>query len=140
MERRVFIAVLLSFVVLYTYQTYFAPPPPETPAAGSKPAPAATVTPGAGAAPSAAAAPDTPPAEPAPVSVLGDSQPREITVETATARVVFSNRGARALRWQLKNYRDTAGEPGRFSCPRICPRASRVRSRSSWTMRRKPHA
>jgi len=27
MERRVFIAVLLSFVVLYSYQTYFAPPP-----------------------------------------------------------------------------------------------------------------
>ncbi len=24
-------------------------------------------------------------------------------------RVVFSNRGARAVRWQLKNYRDTGG-------------------------------
>jgi len=34
MERRVFIAVLMSFVVLYTYQTYFAPPPQDKPPAG----------------------------------------------------------------------------------------------------------
>ena len=35
---------------------------------------------------------------------------REITVETATVRVVFSNRGARAVRWQLKHYRDTGDQ------------------------------
>ena len=42
--------------------------------------------------------------------MLGDAEAREITVETSTARVVFSNRGARAVRWQLKNYRETQGE------------------------------
>jgi len=62
------------------------------------------------------------------VSVVGDSQPREVTVETSTARIVFSNRGARVLHWQLKTYLDTvsemvdlvpseipAGEPSPFS-------------------------
>jgi YidC/Oxa1 family membrane protein insertase len=62
------------------------------------------------------------------VSVLGDSEAREVTVETPTVRIVFSNRGARVVHWQLKKYRDTAdamvdlvpselpgGEPSPFS-------------------------
>jgi hypothetical protein len=49
-------------------------------------------------------------AEPEAVALLGDSQPREITVDTPTARIVFSNRGAQVLHWQLKKYRDTASE------------------------------
>src|SRR5688500_18438116 len=113
MERRVFIAVLLSFVVLYSYQTYFAPPPPPpTTTAGKPPAPAATGTPSTGADPAAstaAPAPPAAPAEPEARSLVGEQQPREITVETATSRVVFTNRGGRVVRWQLKNYRDTAG-------------------------------
>ncbi|HEV8396424.1 MAG TPA: membrane protein insertase YidC [Vicinamibacterales bacterium] len=134
MERRVFIAVLLSFVVLYTYQTYFSPPPPPT--AGKAPASSSSASPSpsssAPAAPSTGApaevSPAPAPSEPEAVSVLGDSQPREVTVETPTARIVFSNRGARVLHWQLKDYRDTvsamvdmvpseipAGEPSPFS-------------------------
>jgi YidC/Oxa1 family membrane protein insertase len=108
MERRVFIAVLLSFVVLYTYQTYFAPPPPKSPVAGVKPAAApSAATSTAPAAPASVAGPA--PGEPAPVSLLGETQAREITVDTATVRAVFTNRGARILHWQLKNYRDTQG-------------------------------
>ena len=126
MERRVFIAVLLSFVVLYTYQTYFSPPPPAAPAK----APAASTS-SSSATPPASTTASTPPAavvEPEAVSVVGDSQAREVTVETPTARIVFSNRGARVLHWQLKDYRDTAssivdlvpteipgGEPSPFS-------------------------
>jgi YidC/Oxa1 family membrane protein insertase len=107
MERRVFIAVLLSFVVLYSYQTYFAPPPPAT--TGKPPAASAPVTAAPGATPGtpAPAAPP-PPAAPEVKSLLGESAPREITVETPMARVVFTNRGGRVLHWQLKTYRDTA--------------------------------
>jgi YidC/Oxa1 family membrane protein insertase len=111
MERRVFIAVLLSFAVLYTYQTYFSPPTPDA----SKTPGSSTAAPAAdGAKPAAApasppvAAPE--PGEPVPVSVLGEQQAREVTVETPTARVVFTNRGARVVHWYLKNYRDVNGE------------------------------
>jgi YidC/Oxa1 family membrane protein insertase len=107
MERRVFIAVLLAFVVLYTFQTFFAPSPP--PASTGTP-PASTSTPGAasgGATPAAVApAPAEAPAVPEIKSVVGETEPREITVETQTARIVFSNRGGRVVHWQLKNYRD----------------------------------
>ena len=110
MERRVFIAVLLSFVVLYTYQTYLAPPPPETPAAAAKPAAAAPAPARGATAATPAASPAAEPSEPVPVSVLGETQPREITVETDTLRVVFTNRGARILHWQVKGYLDTEGK------------------------------
>ena len=111
MERRVFIAVLLSFAVLYTYQTYFSPPSPDA----SKAPAAATTSAGAdagkpAASPAAATPSVTEPAEPAPVALLGDQQAREVSVETPTTRVVFTNRGARVLHWYLKNYRDVNGE------------------------------
>jgi YidC/Oxa1 family membrane protein insertase len=106
MERRVFIAVLLSFVVLYSYQTYFAPLPPTTsgkPPASSAPAAAAPgATPGA----SVPADPAQPPA-PEVKALVGESAPREVTVETPTARVVFTNRGGRVVHWHLKTYRDS---------------------------------
>jgi len=131
MERRVFIAVLLSFVVLYTYQTYFSPPPatpdktPPAAAASSSSGSTATASPTGTAATPPPAAPSS---EPEAVAVLGDSEAREVTVETPTVRIVFSNRGARVVHWQLKKYRDTAdamvdlvpselpgGEPSPFS-------------------------
>ena len=110
MERRVFIAVLLSFVVLYTYQTYFSPPPatPGTPPPATTASPASNSTPASSPAEASTTTPSAPaPSEPEAVSVLGDSEAREVTVETPTARIVFSNRGARVVHWQLKRYRDS---------------------------------
>jgi YidC/Oxa1 family membrane protein insertase len=110
MERRVFIAVLLSFVVLYSYQTYFSPPPPPAtakPPAASSSTGAPTSGPKPAASPTASSSPATP-AEPEVKALVGDTQAREITVETNMARVVFTNRGGRVVRWQLKSYRDDA--------------------------------
>ncbi len=117
MERRVFIAIVLSFLVLYMYQAYFAPPPP----APAKPAAstasqtqASTAASGTGASPPtsqapAAAAPQ-PAAAPEPQALVSETSEREITVDTSTVQAVFTNRGGRLLHWRLKSYRDNRGE------------------------------
>lgn len=113
MERRVLIAVVLSFLVLYAYQALLVPPPPpsreQTPQTSALPPAAAppTTTPTA---PAETPAPVAPPS-PAPAAVIGEAAEREIVVETATVTATLSNRGGRILRWQLKEYRDNRGEP-----------------------------
>jgi len=112
MERRVLVAVFLSFLVLYAYQAFFVPasPPTQTQA---QPAPAAPAVEPSGAAqppPAQTAAPTSAPA-PQPAVVLGDAGEREIVVETATVEATLSNRGGRMLHWRLKEYRDSRGEP-----------------------------
>jgi YidC/Oxa1 family membrane protein insertase len=118
MERRVFIAIVLSFLVLYMYQAYFAPPPP----APAKPAAstasqtqASTAASGTDASPAtsqapAAAAPQ-PAAAPEPQALVSEASEREITVDTSTVQAVFTNRGGRLLHWRLKSYRDNRGAP-----------------------------
>src|SRR5258705_13291833 len=117
MERRVFIAIVLSFLVLYFYQTYFAPPPPPSPKpAASSSAPAAPAQAPSNAVPSAppstqqsGAAVSTGTREPQ--AVVSDPAERDITVETAKVTAVFTNRGGRLLHWRLKDYRDNRGDP-----------------------------
>jgi YidC/Oxa1 family membrane protein insertase len=111
MERRVLIAVFLSFLVLYAYQALFVPPAPPQQQAAAAPQPS---TPAA--APAAVAASPSTPAAPAPAvdvpaSVVSEASEREIVVETATVRATLSNRGGRITSWQLKDYRDGSGEP-----------------------------
>jgi YidC/Oxa1 family membrane protein insertase len=111
MERRVLLAVFLSFLVLYAYQALVVPPAPavdrqEPPRAGPGAPVEAPAPP-----PAAAPAPPPAPVEAAPAAVVSDAAEREIVVETATVRATLSNRGARILRWQLKEYRDSSGEP-----------------------------
>src|SRR5687768_13302237 len=113
MERRVFIAILLSMVVFYGYQTMFPPPeapkPPTTAASASSSAAAPTGSP---AAVPEQATPASPPVnEPVPAGVVSESSEREITVESARVHAVFTNRGARLVHWRLKDYRDAGGEP-----------------------------
>jgi YidC/Oxa1 family membrane protein insertase len=113
MERRVLIAVFLSFLVLYGYQALFVPPqpPPETPAPTSQPKPSET-SPDNDA---QAVVPDTvapsAPVAPAYIVTAGDTSEREIVVETATVEAILTNQGARILHWRLKEYRDSQGEP-----------------------------
>lgn len=124
MERRVLVAVFLSFLVLYGYQTLFVPPPspgtgapaPRDPdpnrtiAEGSEIPPAAT-----GAAPPESSPPPVQPTgrstgrvtaieRPTPDPVVGDTQPQDIVVESDAFRAVFSNRGGELVSWQLKDY------------------------------------
>ena len=118
MERRVLVAVFLSFLVLYAYQAFLVPPPPAPPAETPEQAAAPAAGPSSApqSAPAAApagegvAAPVVEPAPP-PVVVVGDASERKIVVETATVEATLSNKGGRILSWRLKNYRDSLGEP-----------------------------
>jgi YidC/Oxa1 family membrane protein insertase len=111
MERRVLLAISLSFLVLFLYQS-LVPPPAESPAGSGAPVANAPTAPGSGAAPSGSSAATAAPATPAPAvpAVLGGDQEREIVVTTADVEAVFTNRGARLRHWRLKHYRNSAGE------------------------------
>ena len=114
MERRVLVAVFLSFLVLYAYQALLIPPPPaphlQSPTDAQEVNPNRQLTPQAddqllpitspALSPGRLAA--IPPADPDPV--VGDTQARDIVVESAAFRAVFSNRGAVLVSWALKDY------------------------------------
>jgi len=111
MERRVLIAIFLSFIVLYVYQALVVKPTPKKPVAAttsSAPAPASGVGLAAGSAPRAAA---SAPAHSVAATVVGDTAEREIRVETRDVIAVFTNRGARLKSWRLKKYLDQQRQP-----------------------------
>ena len=108
MERRVFLAISLSILVLYAYQAFFAPRPTPAPAAGqATPASSSVSVPGTTPAPAVEAAA----AAPEPTAIVSDVSEREIVVHTSRLEVVISNRGARILHWRLKDYHDSGGRP-----------------------------
>ena len=106
MERRVLLAIALSFIVLFAFQALFVPPAP--PPANATPPPVAPSTSLTGPT-TTTAAPILP--APAPPPLVGDTAEREIAVETQKVRAVFTNRGARLRHWILKEYKSDAGEP-----------------------------
>ncbi|MGH8431614.1 MAG: membrane protein insertase YidC, partial [Solimonas sp.] len=110
MEKRVLLAVALSFVVLYGYQVMFPPAPPptfETPPVSASPGDPAATTPAADA--QGKPLPSTPTLE-ASQPTLSSSTEQEIVVEGPLVHAVFSNRGGVIKNWRLKNYRDDKGE------------------------------
>jgi len=113
MERRVLLAIVLSFLVLYTYQVLVVKPAQKSATAVTTP-----VGPPAAAAPAPSPQPGdkaaVPPTEPPASSaspLLGDAQERDIRVETRDVLAVFTNRGARLKSWRLKHYLDASREP-----------------------------
>jgi len=116
MEKRVLLAVVLSFVVLYGYQALFPPPKPAdkpitgTSAPQGSPASAATGTPAAAPPPAnGAAAPAAEQSTSTPT--VADAAERDITFENASVRAVFTTRGGTLKSWRLKKYQDAAHEP-----------------------------
>src|SRR6187402_3062018 len=101
MERRVLIAITLSFLVLFLFQRFVMPPPVETPVSQSvatggnlsAPAPGsmAAIAPSSNQsatapAVTAPATPGAPGAPAAPAVTVGETADREIVVETATVK------------------------------------------------------
>jgi YidC/Oxa1 family membrane protein insertase len=105
MEKRVFLAIVLSFGILAVYQTYVVPPPAPVPVQTST-TPAASpalTTPAPAQAATAAAA--------MPAALVSDPLARDIIVETDAVRAVFSTQGATLKSWRLKGFFDAAREP-----------------------------
>ena len=107
MERRVFLAILLSFAVLYGYQAFLAPPPVEPPAQTATGASQGVAAPQS----SQPAAVSAAPAENAATPLVADAAARDIVVETDTVRAVFNTRGAVLTSWTLKHYKGADGRP-----------------------------
>lgn len=119
MERRVLIAVILSFVVLYAFQALF-PGPPLKPAPKPLPKAAptssshATSTPGTQAASGSGstAVPASPPSAAAPSQTAAPAVPgRTVDIDTPYIHGAFTTRGAVLTSWQLKKFDDVDGRP-----------------------------
>jgi len=119
MERRVLIAITLSFLVLFLFQRFVMPPPAPIPAVEPAPANASPVaaapgtqTPSAPTSGAAAASAGTPAPQASVVAAtVSEPSAREIVLETTKVKAVFSNRGAKIVHWILKEYRDDRGQP-----------------------------
>src|SRR5262245_32733462 len=118
MERRVLLAISLSFLVLFLFQRFVLPQPEPAPAGVTTAAGATSATGGnvAGAPTATAAAAQSAAGTqarqaPAVASTVTESSAREIIVETTKVKAVFSNRGATLQHWILKEYRNDVGQP-----------------------------
>jgi YidC/Oxa1 family membrane protein insertase len=111
MERRVLIAVLLSFLVLYGYQVLFPPPPTpdQKPVQASKGATAPNASAPATANPRTSLDAERVPAAGATSTPAVPS--RDLVVDNADVHAVFTTRGAVLKSWQLKKYHDDRGQP-----------------------------
>ena len=114
MERRVLLAVVLSFVVLFGYQALVVKP-------NSKPPVPAATTSTAACRHAPVEAPSAPPVPtgPMPAVLAGETAERRIVIETSRVKATFSNRGAILESWLLKDYLDSKGRPMDMVAPGV---------------------
>jgi YidC/Oxa1 family membrane protein insertase len=111
MEKRVLLAVALSFIVLYGYQAMFPPPKP-SPAATGQPSSVAQSAPGAPVqAQPLEASPPSVPAVPSAAATIADVAEHDVVVENQSVRAIFTTRGGALKSWRLKKYWDAAHQP-----------------------------
>jgi len=115
MERRLLLAIVLTFVVLTAYQWLVPTVQPVTPgstaATGASPAAKPAATPAPAPAPASAAGAPAPAPAPPVVAVRADTAERTVTVDNGVVRAVFSNRGATLAAWELLRYAGPDGRP-----------------------------
>ena len=130
MERRVLIAVFLSFLVLYAYQALLVPPPPplelaappaEDAALAASPATTPPVTAPTAAPGADASIPSVLVEVAPPVAATVTEAVREIVVDIGVVEAVFSNQGARLTHWRLREHLNDAGEPLDLVPGRVAP-------------------
>ena len=137
MERRVLLAISLSFLVLFLYQWFLPPPARQQTTANQSPAQVLPQTAGLPGSGTLSAEKPVAPMTPA-VAVIGEAEEREITIETARVRAVFTNRGGRIRHWWLKEYKNGAGQmmdlvPANTPTPLPLPFSLRVEDAATTT-------
>jgi YidC/Oxa1 family membrane protein insertase len=112
MERRIFLVICLSILVMYVYQVYLLPPPTQRPVPAASESPAATAAAPGGALEAPPATQSPPPPDDAPLEVVkGASDERAIVISTNTVEVEISNRGGIVRHWRLKDHLGEQGRP-----------------------------
>ena len=134
MEKRVFLAIFLSFAVLAVYQAYFAPAPPKPPQHRA-PATARRERRAPTARPLRSRRHAAGHGDPRRCAARGDAAARDIVVETDTVSRGVQTEGAVLKSWRLKKYLGRRASRSSW-CRRIFPTRFRGRSRSRPTTRR----
>jgi YidC/Oxa1 family membrane protein insertase len=115
MERRVLLAIVLAFLVLYAWQALFVKPVPKPASATASSATAAPAQNASAAPAPAAPTPSAPvpakPAAPSATALVTATSERDVRVETHDVIAVFTNRGARLKSWRLKHHLNPQKEP-----------------------------
>lgn len=104
MEKRAFLAVILSIAFIYAYSAFFQPKKPLPVPAGQVPAQARMTSSAAAPVPASTVVAATP---------ATATREEEVTVDTPVYSAVFSTRGASLKRLVLKKYRETADPHGK---------------------------
>src|SRR3990172_10019720 len=114
MEKNALMAIVLSFLIIFAYYTFFSPAPPkkEEPQV-KKEQPAPLVEKPVGPAPREKTAPLAPGAGEAKVAKKAAPPGKRIKVETGRMAVIFDSLGASPISWQLKEYKDKPGKTGK---------------------------
>lgn len=108
MEKNALIAIVISFLVIFLYYTFFAPVQPKKEELKDKKEAAPKVV-------------EQPPAPFQPVEPLRPSEPgpqaevarRRVTIETNKVIIVFDSLGGAPVSWILKEYKDKPGKKGK---------------------------
>jgi len=130
MEKRVLLFLFLAFLVMYGYQMLVVrqSPAPARTAPGAETSQALS---GAETPPGEVRQPESPtPALPSVSVEVGETEERDLRIETQTVTAVFTNRGARLKSYRLKHYLDQVGQPlelvASFPVPSTLPFSVRV--------------
>ncbi|MGD9345025.1 MAG: membrane protein insertase YidC [Candidatus Aminicenantes bacterium] len=117
MEKRLLIAIVLSFVVLFLYQALFVPkqPPPEPipesiPQEVTRAEDKPNLQPLTESEPAQVPEDRTEPQEPVEFQPVSGEREEQIFVDTPLYRGVWSNKGAVLKSWRLKRYENNEGE------------------------------
>jgi YidC/Oxa1 family membrane protein insertase len=112
MEKRLFLAVVLSGLVLWAYQAYFLPQTPRPRPTGAPAGPVTSTPDAASGTPAPTPAAEPPRDQPVePAATVQDAAERDIVVESEAVHAVFSTRGGVLKSWRLKHYADADGKP-----------------------------